>query len=560
MPLSDITPPPKKEKPIKEKIPEKEIKERKRYFEKSSKSQKVKRFLEIIGIFLVVLVVLYFTGIGSEISRMVFGGKKFKRSFYSFRCGGEWQNPENVQGLPEVLSDGDLSYFSNKNSAVYEVGSQNLFCEDFEEVLDKDGTEEEKKMIELCGKGNKNCSLKSAKVYFSLAIDEKLALNDLYRMARDKEIGKSSVKIEDEEHPEEAADIDSKIAIWYSTDNGETWHLLKKVTTLPLSNYLNGDYISLQLEELEGWEDLENLRIRFEGVMGGDEKNIVFLDSTWVEVEAEQEAVPKETTKESPKEIFSMFKEGEVVSPEETKVITKESEYQVPSDGRIIAKVTNSDETVDGIFYIKFFSEDDKLVSTLIISSGDLVGSIGDYDVPSLKAKKIKQSLLKSKKGNEMDLDIKKEWGNMTIKVDYIPLAGRKETGSENLNLAFEPELISTKNSKVLGEEKFGPKEKTEKEFDLENKKEGIIIINTLEVGGGSGAYLIFLDEVAIGIVEIINKNGRVALRNILPGKHKLKIRHVDSNWEDNKGERTIKVYFRESDETKETDQSESSN
>ncbi len=53
-------------------------------------------------------------------------------SFSSTLCEGDWQNPQNAQGQPDVASSGDLESFYESNSAVYRGGPLSLICQNFE--------------------------------------------------------------------------------------------------------------------------------------------------------------------------------------------------------------------------------------------------------------------------------------------------------------------------------------------------------------------------------------------------------------------------------------------
>jgi len=77
--------------------------------------------------------------------------------------------------------------------------------------------------------------------------------------------------------------VDTKIIIWWSLD-GETWQVLEEISEYPLSNKLNGGYFSYDAPFLQNWDDVKNLKIKFEGVVGGTTEVIAHLDSVWVEV------------------------------------------------------------------------------------------------------------------------------------------------------------------------------------------------------------------------------------------------------------------------------------
>ena len=59
------------------------------------------------------------------------GGETKTIKFYSTVSYGEWQNPQNAQGPPEVGPLSELNSFSEVNSAVYKTGPLTLICENF---------------------------------------------------------------------------------------------------------------------------------------------------------------------------------------------------------------------------------------------------------------------------------------------------------------------------------------------------------------------------------------------------------------------------------------------
>ncbi|PIV12795.1 MAG: hypothetical protein COS47_00665, partial [Candidatus Nealsonbacteria bacterium CG03_land_8_20_14_0_80_36_12] len=79
-------------------------------------------------------------------------------NFHSSLSTGDWQNPQNVQGLPDVGPTGDIDSFSESNSAVYEGGALVLVAENFQPNLDINLDEKE---------------IESAKIKISFAIKEK---------------------------------------------------------------------------------------------------------------------------------------------------------------------------------------------------------------------------------------------------------------------------------------------------------------------------------------------------------------------------------------------------
>jgi hypothetical protein len=97
-----------------------------------------------------------------------------------------------------------------------------------------------------------------------------------------------------------STDLDTKIIVWYSLDYnppsasshspdgerapGENWQVLDTISSSPLSNALNGGYFTYDAPFLKNWDDVKNLKIKFEGVAGGETKLQAYLDSLWMEV------------------------------------------------------------------------------------------------------------------------------------------------------------------------------------------------------------------------------------------------------------------------------------
>ncbi|PJB99521.1 MAG: hypothetical protein CO077_01335, partial [Candidatus Nealsonbacteria bacterium CG_4_9_14_0_8_um_filter_35_12] len=79
---------------------------------------------------LVAVILFLLIGIGPvEIFRRVSGAfvEETKTvNFYSTLCQGEWQNPQNAQGSPDVGPTGDINSFSETNSAIYKNGPLHL--------------------------------------------------------------------------------------------------------------------------------------------------------------------------------------------------------------------------------------------------------------------------------------------------------------------------------------------------------------------------------------------------------------------------------------------------
>lgn len=611
--IFDIHPPRKIEIKKKEEVEikeEEEVRKRKEFFEGRPKKNGVKRkFLVVFSAFLIVL--LFF-----GLLRMVSSEKEFKKNFFATKCSGEWQNPANAEGIPDVLPYGTIDSFSEGNSAVYETGPKNLLCQWFNELPEVG--EEQKK--DPCGKDYELCNLTSTKIHLSFAIDN---INDDYSMDGPKEEGflegafgslnqeeiankreKSFENINDNtlaelteavqaqeenqteitptdivspnspvERPEatitqtatpteeliptqstemqpteEQLNLDARIILSYSLDNGKTWNAFESIKTVPFSNYLNGGYIILDAPFIKNWYDIENFRIRLEGIVGGEEKIIAYLDSVWLEaIATKQFKAPGEITREISEKIFSMFQDSESkVLPEKLEIIQKEFEYEIPGDGRIIGKVINNDKAIDGIFRIHFLSkENNVLLSTMVLAAGHIKNFEG-FDVPSPEAAKLEESLFsESIDENEMGVGVKKEWGKVNIKIEYIPLVKNEKLSLDNIELFYLPEKILIDQENLIEEFTFEPQEKDEKEVIFSALSEGEINIYTIN-GKGNGAFVIYLNDKNLGIIEIADKEQVFYFPNIDPGEYTIKVKYVDYSWDDNEGKRILKFYFKE--------------
>lgn len=572
----------------------KEIKRRKEFFE-SKKGRKRKFF----AVFSALLIFLFF-----GLLKMVSSEREFKKNFYASECSGGWQNPANAEGIPDVFSDGSIDSFSERNSAVYRTGPQNLECQWFNEI--KKQAEENKK--DPCGKDYELCNLTEARITFSFAINNYENIDSTDQSKDENLKGGPSVNFNQEdrtntvsktivktvqaqeetsmpttpaaspientkpvvapttdtttgtttdsatEEPivtqpaETNLNLDARIIIYYSLDNGKTWNFFENIKTVPFSNHLNGGYITLDTPFIKNWYDVENFRIKLEGVIGGEEKLVAYLDSVWIETVAKKQfRSSEEVSEEVSEKIFSMFKDKK--SPENSEIIKKEFEYKIPSDGKIIATVKNPDQSIDGFFRIHFFSSKNKLVGILLVVSGQLSKFKG-YNLPPPEAGKLTyKSFFKDQKELSSEIRVKKEWKDTKITVEYIPISGKEKLGLDNLEMTFVSEKILLDKVGLIGKVNFNAKDKKEKKLNFSAKDKGDIIINLLESGLGGGAFLMLLDDSVVGVVEVADGLEEViSLKNIPQGDYKLSIKQMDtkSGWQDNKGERRLEIYFKE--------------
>ncbi len=335
-----------------------------------------------------------------------------------------------------------------------------------------------------------------------------------------------------------------------------------------ISNALNSGYFLYGLPVFENIEDLTSFKIRFTYLTQRAEssQSLVFLDAVWLEVDYEEEKIaenlkPEEGIIEIPKEAF---KEEEVVQEvslarfypedflpeqglEEGQVIriVPRFNFEIPEDGRIIAEVTNPNLETGGIFRIHFYSKELGLVSTLNVGSGESFEQ--GYKVPRPQFPDLSYACLSLyKEKSVVELDVKKEWGEIWIDIKYIPFSGKGKFDFDVLELKFKPKPVLLDNLIFLGEVSFGPSEKGEKEFTFENYSTGKIIVDTVQNGKGGGGHFFYLDGKGIGLVESGYIKTRTVFSNILPSEHTLIVKHGDCNWEDNQGERVVNVYFGE--------------
>lgn len=113
---------------------------------------------------------------------------------------------------------------------------------------------------------------------------------------------------------------DAKIVVFYSTD-GENWQILTTLAGEKLSNALNAGYFTYEAPFIKNWQDVENLQIKFEGIIDGEITFAAYLDSVWLEIkyqEKEEEfelIAVKDDWRQDEEPEFEIRKKG-VKSPE----------------------------------------------------------------------------------------------------------------------------------------------------------------------------------------------------------------------------------------------------
>ena len=490
---------------------------------------------------LIVLVLLSFIGIGpSKIWQKLvaaFTGEEKTINLYSTTCTGEWQNPQNSQGQPEVGELGDLNSFSESNSAVYKGGPLNLFCQNFENSSEQPAGEE-----------FKNLKIQSAKINFSFAIGEKkpdLEINqapateepvpaleepiipteepgeiqepsvpieepgeieitpetilplelmngsdsevpstetadqpsgflnkikNLFGIKTVKAQGEDTVSLENEIPPTETVsppidaitpptevsdnpvkeisppNLDSKILIWYSLDS-ETWWQLAVVSEQPLSNFLNpsagsgqgGGYFSFEAPFLKSFDDVKNIKIKFEGVIGGETTIVAYLDSVWIEVVYEPEKKNEPKMDDSETELKEIKKiqisdnsliipdlQNDFSSNDEPSFIVSEPEIKTEDiisagKGRLISGVETIQETYG--------------------TGGELISN-EEYFLASIESN-YQELISSSKEKNQKDSISVQIFGFNGTKTDILPeIQPILKDGKESFEIKFTKEKI----------------------------------------------------------------------------------------------------------------------
>lgn len=88
---------------------------------------------------------------------------------------------------------------------------------------------------------------------------------------------------------------EAKIIIWYSLSANKIasgakdiiWHKLDTLSAERMSNSLNNGYFKYEAPFLESWENVEDLKIKFEGLADDESLFTAYLDSFWIEAEYE---------------------------------------------------------------------------------------------------------------------------------------------------------------------------------------------------------------------------------------------------------------------------------
>ncbi|MDO8601050.1 MAG: hypothetical protein Q7R46_00025, partial [bacterium] len=134
---------------------------------------------------------------------------------------------------------------------------------------------------------------------------------------------------------ETLTNIDAKVIIWWSLD-GENWQILDTISSYSLSNAINNGYFALDAPFLKNWEDVKNLKIKFEGVIGGQSNIAAYLDSVWVEADYQE----KEKVIEDGFELVSAKNDWQASETPEFRVVHKGEKFQKNIIENLVSDIT----------------------------------------------------------------------------------------------------------------------------------------------------------------------------------------------------------------------------
>ncbi len=185
--------------------------------------------------------------------------------------------------------------------------------------------------------------------------------------------------------------LDDRIIVWYSLDN-DTWWKLGTISAYPLSNLINGGYLSFDAPFIKTWDDIQNLQIKLEGVVGGETLVITYLDSVWVEVSYQEK-------KEEEMELVSAKKDWRADEEPVFEITRKNTKQNTKLHEKLLIGAIGS-----------IFEEEPKIDAILVSPAQEEVVLTENEDFEAETHSPTKITLFKTNK-------IKP--GRYTIKIDY---------------------------------------------------------------------------------------------------------------------------------------------
>jgi hypothetical protein len=188
----------------------------------------------------------------------------------------------------------------------------------------------------------------------ALTSSEQEIIQDNY--ATTEETTSSTTTLADESTAtEQAVDVspetDAKIIISWSinADSPDAqWTVLDTISNSSVSNALNNGYFSYDAWFLKNWEDAKNLRIKFEGVSGGETKFTAYLDSVWVEVEYQEKNENKITDDVVYEEPNKPGLSADIIAPD----VTPEKFYLISRSGEDSGIIEPKSIEINGSKYV----------------------------------------------------------------------------------------------------------------------------------------------------------------------------------------------------------------
>ena len=272
--------------------------------------------------------------------------------------------------------------------------------------------------------------------------------------------------------------LDAKIIIWWSLDSStsspQDWQILDTITSYPLSNALNGDYFAFDAPFLKNWEDVKNLKIKFEGVVGGETKIVAYVDSVWIEVEYQK----KEEREEF--ELKAIKKDWRADEIPEFEVVPKGEKAQENIAEKLLAEVSSvfEEEPKVGAILIK---PDDKELS---LQEGKDFSSethsptrIKIFKQEDFRPGLQKLKITYEKNGNVYNLEAEFTWGVLAINANksiylpnetaYLQMAALRDDGHTICDANLKLEIIAPNGGlssvNVQRSEECGPDNVTDK-------------------------------------------------------------------------------------------------